>query len=46
MLGDLFSSGRGRPSVPAGVIATVLVLQSLEVLSDREALQAVRTDLR
>jgi IS5 family transposase len=32
--------------VPAEVIATVLVLQSLEGLSDREALQAVRTDLR
>lgn len=46
MFSDLFGSGRGRPSVPADVIATVLVLQSLEGLSDREALQAVRTDLR
>ena len=46
MFADLFGSGRGRPSVPADVIATVLVLQSLEGLSDREALQAVRTDLR
>lgn len=46
MFADLFASGRGRPSVPAEVIATVLVLQSLEGLSDREALQAVRTDLR
>jgi len=46
LFADLFSSGRGRPSVPADVIATVLVLQSLEGLSDREALQAVRTDLR
>ena len=44
--GDLFPSGRGRPSVPADVIATVLVLQSLEGLSDRDAVQAVRTDLR
>lgn len=43
---DLFGSGRGRPSVPADVIATVMVLQSLEGLSDREAVQAVRTDLR
>jgi len=43
---DLFPSGRGRPSVPADVIATVLVLQSLEGLSDRDALQALRTDLR
>ncbi|HRE03909.1 MAG TPA: IS1182 family transposase, partial [Ilumatobacteraceae bacterium] len=46
LFADLFGSGRGRPSVPAEVIATVLVLQSLEGLSDREALQAVRTDLR
>ena len=46
MFADLFGSGRGRPSVPADVIATVMVLQSLEGLSDREAVQAVRTDLR
>jgi len=31
LFADLFGSGRGRPSVPAEVIATVLVLQSLEV---------------
>lgn len=46
MFADLFGSGRGRPSVPADVIATVLVLQSLEGLSDRDALQALRTDIR
>ncbi|HEU0041908.1 MAG TPA: IS1182 family transposase [Jiangellaceae bacterium] len=46
LFADLFGSGRGRPSVPADVIATVLVLQSLEGLSDREAVQALRTDLR
>ena len=46
LFGDLFGSGRGRPSVPADVIATVLVLQSLEGLSDREALDALRTDLK
>jgi Transposase domain (DUF772)/Transposase DDE domain len=46
LFADLFGSGRGRPSVPADVIATVLVLQSLEGLSDRDAVQAVRTDLR
>jgi hypothetical protein len=34
---DLFPSGRGRPSVPADVIATVMVLQALEGLSDRDA---------
>lgn len=43
---DLFPSGRGRPSQPANVIASVLVLQSLEGLSDREAVQALATDLR
>lgn len=46
MFAHLFGSGRGRPSVPADVIATVMVLQSLEGLSDREAVQAVRPDLR
>ena len=37
LFADLFGSGRGRPSVPGEVIATVLVLQALEGLSDREA---------
>jgi IS5 family transposase len=46
LFADLFPSGRGRPSVPADVIATVLVLQSLEGLSDRDAVAALRTDLR
>jgi IS5 family transposase len=39
---DLFPSTRGRPSVPADVIATVMVLQALDGLSDREAAQALR----
>lgn len=43
---DLFPPGRGRPSQPADVIASVLVLQSLEGLSDRDAVQALATDLR
>jgi len=42
LFADLFPSGRGRPSVPAEVIATAMVLQSLEGLSDREAARAVR----
>ena len=46
MFADLFPSGRGRPSVPADVVATVMVLQSLEGLSDREAVDALRTDLK
>lgn len=45
MFEDLFSSGRGRPSVPGDVIATVLVLQALEGLSDRDAAKALRTDI-
>ena len=43
---DLFPSRRGRPSVAGDVIATVLVLQSLEGRSDRESIEALRTDLR
>ena len=42
---DLFPSGRGRPSVPADVVATVMVLQSLEGLSDRDAADALRTNI-
>ena len=33
MFVDLFPTKRGRPSVPADVIATVMVLQALEGLS-------------
>jgi IS5 family transposase len=41
LFADLFPSGRGRPSVPADVIATVMVLQALEGLSDRDAARAL-----
>ena len=40
---DLFPSGRGRPSTPAVLICSVMVLQALEGLSDRDALRALRT---
>ena len=30
LFADLFPSGRGRPSVPADQVATVMVLQALE----------------
>lgn len=43
---DLFPSGRGRPSVPVDIVAAVMVLQALHGLSDREAVAALRTDLR
>src|SRR5680860_968416 len=46
MFTDLFGSFRGRPSVPGDVVATVMVLQSLEGLSDRDAVDAFRTDLK
>ena len=42
LFGDLFPSGRGRPSIPADVVASVMVLQALEGLSDREAERALR----
>jgi IS5 family transposase len=45
LFGDLFPSGRGRPSVPADVIATVMVLQALEGLSDRDAAGELRTNI-
>ena len=45
LFADLFT-GRGRPSVPGSVIATVLVLQALEGVSDREAVQRLRCDVR
>jgi Transposase domain (DUF772) len=46
LFADLFRSGRGRPSVPAEVIASVLVLQTLQDLSDTEAMDALRCDIR
>jgi len=43
---DLFRSGRGRPSVPADVMAAVIMLQALHGLSDSETVDAVTFDLR
>ena len=43
---DLFPSGRGRPSVPADVMAAVITLQALHGLSDSETVDAVTFDLR
>lgn len=45
LFADLFPSKRGRPSVPADVIAATLVLQSLEGLSDRYAADALRQNI-
>src|ERR1700757_4097193 len=43
---DLFPTGRGRPSVPADVMAAVITLQALHGLSDSETVDAVTFDLR
>jgi IS5 family transposase len=46
MFRDLFPTGRGRPSVPADVMAAVITLQALHGLSDSETVDAVTFDLR
>jgi len=46
LFADLFPSSTGRPSVPAEIAASILVLQTLQDLSDRDAMQAVRCDIR
>ncbi|MDQ6851431.1 MAG: IS1182 family transposase [Actinomycetota bacterium] len=46
MFADLFPTVRGRPSVPADVMAAVIVLQTLHGLSDSETTDAVTFDLR
>ena len=44
---DLYSgSPKGQPTVPARVVATVMVLQAFEGLSDREACDRLEADLR
>lgn len=44
---DLFkATSRGRPTIAARVIATVMLLQSHEGLSDREAIDRLAFDLR
>ena len=45
LFADLFSD-RGRRSVPPSVVATVMVLQRLEGLSDREAVERYAFDTR
>lgn len=43
---DLFLSGRGRPSLTGHLIASAMVLKELEGLSDRQAADALRCDIR
>ncbi len=46
LFADLFPRRRGRPSIPADVIASVMVLQTLNGLSDEAAVEALTFDLR
>jgi hypothetical protein len=44
---DLFTaSAKGRPTIPARVVATTMLLQAHEGLSDREAVEHLAFDLR
>jgi hypothetical protein len=45
LFADLFASGRRRPSVPADVIATVMVLQAVDGLSNRDAVIQLRNSI-
>jgi len=45
LFADVARQGGGHPSVPAEVIASVLVLQALEGLSDRETVSELRRDI-
>jgi hypothetical protein len=43
---DLFSSRTGRPSLPADLVGSVLVLKELHDLSDAQAAEALAFDIR
>jgi Transposase DDE domain/Transposase domain (DUF772) len=43
---DLFASRTGRPSLPADLVGSVLVLQALHDLSDGQAADALKFDIR
>jgi hypothetical protein len=43
---DLFPSSTGRPSLPADLVGSVLVLKELYDLSDRQTAEALRYDIR
>jgi Transposase DDE domain/Transposase domain (DUF772) len=43
---DLFTSRTGRPSLPADLVGSVLVLQALHDLSDGQAADALKFDIR
>src|SRR6266498_3719570 len=43
---DCYAGGRGRPSIPPSMLAKILLLAYRCGLSDRQAMEAVRFDLR
>jgi hypothetical protein len=45
-IADLFCSSRGRPSLPADLVGSVLVLKELFDLSDPQTADALRYDIR
>lgn len=45
-IADLFASSTGRPSLPADLIGSVLVLKELYDLSDPQTAEALRFDIR
>jgi hypothetical protein len=45
-IADLFCSSRGRPSLPADLVGSVLVLKELFDLSDPQTADALRFDIR
>jgi len=45
-IADLFSSSTGRPSLPADLIGSVLMLKELDDLSDPQTAEALRFDIR
>jgi len=46
MFADMYPSPNGRPSMPPQVLAVTVVLQALYGLTDDDAVQALRCDLR
>ncbi|WP_184948881.1 IS1182 family transposase [Planomonospora venezuelensis] len=46
MFTDMYPSPNGRPSMPPQILATALLLQTLHGVSDIEAVQELRCDLR
>jgi hypothetical protein len=45
-IADLFPSGTGRPSLPADLVGSVLVLKELYDLSDQQTADALKYDIR